>query len=31
VTQDRILNLKHTATHRFPDCFLPAAAPDALL
>jgi hypothetical protein len=31
VTQDRILKLKHTSTHKVPDCFLPAARPDALV
>jgi len=23
VAQNRILKLKHTSTHKFPDCFLP--------
>jgi hypothetical protein len=28
VAQNRILELKHTSTHKFPDCFLPAASLD---
>jgi hypothetical protein len=29
VAQNRMSKLKHTSTHKFPDCFLPAASKDA--
>jgi hypothetical protein len=31
VTQNRILNLEHPSTHKFPDLFLPVARSDALV
>jgi hypothetical protein len=31
VAQNRVLKLKHTTTHKFPDCCLPVASPDPYL
>ena len=31
MAQNRMLKLKHTSTHKFPDCFLPAASQDELV